>query len=48
MELTKKRVWAPRVPLDTGLERTIAYFDHLLSVAGETKGPMLRSSEQPA
>jgi len=34
--------WAPRVPLDTGLERTIAYFDRLLSEAGETKGPVLQ------
>jgi hypothetical protein len=48
MELTKKHVWAPRVPLDTGRLRTIAYFDPLLSEAGETKGPMIRSSEQPA
>ena len=34
--------WAPRVPLDTGLERTIAYFDRLLSEAGETKSPVLQ------
>ena len=25
--------WAPHVPLDTGLERTIAYFDRLLTTA---------------
>jgi hypothetical protein len=29
-------------------DRTIAYFDRLLSEAGETKGPVLRSNEQPA
>lgn len=23
--------WEPRVPLDTGLERTVAYFDRLLA-----------------
>jgi UDP-glucuronate decarboxylase len=26
--------WEPRVPLDTGLERTVAYFDRLLSETG--------------
>jgi UDP-glucuronate decarboxylase len=34
--------WEPRVPLETGLERTIAYFDRLLSEAGENKSPVLR------
>jgi len=33
--------WEPRVPLDTGLERTIAYFDRLLS-DGEKKSEVLR------
>jgi len=27
--------WEPRVPLDTGLERTIAYFDKLLAGDGK-------------
>jgi len=34
--------WEPRVPLDTGLQRTIAYFDRLLTEAGETKSAVLR------
>jgi UDP-glucuronate decarboxylase len=34
--------WEPRVPLATGLERTIAYFDRLLSEAGERKSPVLQ------
>jgi UDP-glucuronate decarboxylase len=34
--------WEPRVPLETGLERTIAYFDRLLAEAGETKTAVLR------
>jgi UDP-glucuronate decarboxylase len=34
--------WEPRVPLETGLERTIAFFDRLLSEAGEMKSPVLR------
>jgi UDP-glucuronate decarboxylase len=33
--------WTPRVPLETGLERTIAYFDRLLSEAGEKRSPVL-------
>jgi len=27
--------WEPRVPLDTGLERTIAFFDRLLTGDGK-------------
>jgi UDP-glucuronate decarboxylase len=27
--------WEPRVPLETGLERTIAYFDRLLAGNGK-------------
>ena len=34
--------WEPRVPLEIGLERTIAYFDRLLSEAGEKKSAVLR------
>jgi len=34
--------WEPRVPLDVGLERTIAYFDRLLSGDGEKKSEVLR------
>jgi len=34
--------WEPRVPLETGLERTIAYFDRLLGDASEKKTPVLR------
>jgi UDP-glucuronate decarboxylase len=34
--------WEPRVPLETGLERTIAYFDRLLSGEGEKKSEVLR------
>jgi UDP-glucuronate decarboxylase len=34
--------WEPRVLLETGLERTIAYFDRLLSEASERKTPVLR------
>ena len=34
--------WEPRVPLDTGLERTIAYFDRLLTDAGEKTTQVLR------
>jgi len=30
--------WEPRVPLDTGLKRTIAYFDKLLTERGEISG----------
>jgi UDP-glucuronate decarboxylase len=33
--------WAPRVPLDIGLDRTIAYFDRLLSEAGEKRSAVL-------
>jgi UDP-glucuronate decarboxylase len=29
--------WSPRVPFEEGLERTIAYFDGLLSSPGEAK-----------
>jgi UDP-glucuronate decarboxylase len=36
--------WEPRVPLETGLGRTIAYFDRLLSEAGEKKTAILRLS----
>ncbi|HZT88157.1 MAG TPA: NAD-dependent epimerase/dehydratase family protein, partial [Stellaceae bacterium] len=32
--------WEPRVPLKSGLKRTIAYFDKLLSERGELKEPM--------
>jgi UDP-glucuronate decarboxylase len=34
--------WEPRVPLATGLERTIAYFDRLLSDRGEIVGNVLK------
>jgi len=34
--------WEPRVPLETGLGRTIAFFDRLLSEAGEKKTALLR------
>jgi UDP-glucuronate decarboxylase len=34
--------WEPRVPLSTGLERTIAYFDALLSRGDEEKSSVLR------
>jgi UDP-glucuronate decarboxylase len=34
--------WEPRVPLATGLERTIAYFDRLLSARGEIEPKILR------
>ncbi len=34
--------WEPRVPLATGLERTIAYFDRLLGGTGEKKSEILR------
>jgi UDP-glucuronate decarboxylase len=33
--------WVPRVPLDIGLDRTIAYFDRLLSEAGEKRSAVL-------
>jgi UDP-glucuronate decarboxylase len=36
--------WEPRVPLETGLGRTIAFFDRLLSEAGEKKTAILRLS----
>jgi UDP-glucuronate decarboxylase len=28
--------WEPKVPLEAGLKRTIAYFDQLLAESGET------------
>ncbi|HEX9489701.1 MAG TPA: hypothetical protein VF930_05410, partial [Stellaceae bacterium] len=34
--------WEPRVPLDTGLERTIAYFDRLLSGDSVKKSEVLQ------
>jgi UDP-glucuronate decarboxylase len=34
--------WQPSVPLEVGLERTIAYFDRMLAEAGEQKSPVLR------
>ena len=34
--------WEPRVPLETGLERAIAYFDRQLAEAGETKTAVVR------
>jgi len=34
--------WQPRVPLETGLQHTIAYFDRLLTEGGEKKSPTLR------
>jgi UDP-glucuronate decarboxylase len=34
--------WEPRVPLDAGLERTIAYFDRLLTDAGEKTAKVLQ------
>ncbi len=34
--------WEPRVPLEVGLERTIAYFDRLLAEAGEARTAVLR------
>ena len=30
--------WQPRVPLETGLQKTIQYFDRLLTEAGEKTG----------
>jgi UDP-glucuronate decarboxylase len=33
--------WEPRVPLETGLERTIAYFDRLLAEVGEKRTAVL-------
>src|SRR5207302_1310251 len=34
--------WEPHVPLETGLERTIAYFNRLLSERGDITGGVLR------
>jgi UDP-glucuronate decarboxylase len=34
--------WQPRVPLELGLERTIAFFDRLLSEDGETRTAVLQ------
>ncbi|HEV2161117.1 MAG TPA: UDP-glucuronic acid decarboxylase family protein [Stellaceae bacterium] len=34
--------WQPRVPLETGLQHTIAYFDRLLTERGENPEPSLR------
>ena len=34
--------WQPRVPLETGLQHTIGYFDRLLTDGGEKKNPTLR------
>jgi len=34
--------WQPRVPLETGLQHTIAYFDRLLTEGGEKTTPSLR------
>ncbi len=34
--------WEPKVPLQVGLERTIAYFDRLLSEAGQRRSPVLQ------
>jgi UDP-glucuronate decarboxylase len=34
--------WEPHVPLETGLERTIAYFDRLLAEAGEQRTAVLQ------
>jgi UDP-glucuronate decarboxylase len=34
--------WQPRVPLETGLERTIAFFNRLLSERGEIPGAPLK------
>src|SRR5579862_6445519 len=34
--------WQPRVPLETGLQHTIAYFDRLLAERGENPEPSLR------
>jgi UDP-glucuronate decarboxylase len=34
--------WEPRVPLETGLERTVAYFDRLLAEAGEQRTAVLQ------
>ncbi|HEY4970799.1 MAG TPA: UDP-glucuronic acid decarboxylase family protein [Steroidobacteraceae bacterium] len=33
--------WQPRVPLENGLQKTIAYFDSLLTDGGEKKSPSL-------
>jgi hypothetical protein len=33
--------WTPGVPLETGLERTIAYFDRLLAESGEQRSAVL-------
>ncbi|MGH6968052.1 MAG: UDP-glucuronic acid decarboxylase family protein, partial [Stellaceae bacterium] len=34
--------WQPRVPLETGLQHTVAYFDRLLTERGEKPEPSLR------
>ena len=34
--------WHPRVPLKAGLERTIAYFEGLLSTEVQTKRKLVR------
>jgi UDP-glucuronate decarboxylase len=34
--------WQPRIPLETGLQHTIAYFDRLLTERGEKPSPSLR------
>jgi UDP-glucuronate decarboxylase len=35
--------WEPKVPLQVGLERTIVYFDELLSAPKASKRPARRS-----
>ena len=34
--------WEPRVPLEVGLEKTIAYFHRLLTERGEISSSVLR------
>ena len=34
--------WEPKVPLETGLEKTIAYFDRLLTESGTKASPTIR------
>ena len=40
--------WEPRVPLAIGLERTIAYFDRLLSAGNASLKIGAHADEQPA
>ena len=38
--------WEPRVPLETGLKRTIAYFEKLLTERGEISGKLAKPKAQ--